>query len=169
MERVKLWDKYTGPVDQEAIKLEFFRKISRKNPPFRVKVRLPRRNRALIPPMVKYHYEKPAKLLPSLRDVLRVESVYGRETIKSEIMSDGEDDVKINNCDDMDVFEMNGNGNMSENVVNGVCKLEGDVFNGIDAMKKEIFLPDIVADLTGEGKLVQQQWCWSVACSFFLW
>lgn len=40
-ERVELWDKYAAPVDQNAIKLEFFRKIQRKNPPFRVKRKLP--------------------------------------------------------------------------------------------------------------------------------
>lgn len=151
--------------------------MSRKNPPFRVKVRLPRRNRALIPPMVKYHYEKPVKLLPSLRDVLRVENFYGQyqqqqELVKTEVMTDDEDELR-NNCengDDTDVlfsgcYEMNGNGNSnSESVVNGILKTEGDVFNGVDTVKKEVFLPDIVTDVSGEGKLP----VWCVGCIFLV-
>jgi len=43
-ERVRLWDRYAGPIDQDAIKIEFFRKAHRRNPPFRFKVKLPPRN-----------------------------------------------------------------------------------------------------------------------------
>lgn len=72
-ERVKIWDKFANePVDQHAIKLEFFRRVYQKNPPFRYKVRVTPKNRAKIPPMVRNHYKKPVHLLPSLRDVLRV-------------------------------------------------------------------------------------------------
>nr|XP_022920413.1 PHD finger protein 12 isoform X2 [Onthophagus taurus] len=78
-ERNRLWDLYNGPVDQDAIKVEFFRKIHSKNPPFRFKIKLPRRERATIPQMVKYHYSKPVQLLPSLRDVLRLNTVLHRE------------------------------------------------------------------------------------------
>lgn len=39
-ERVKLWTEYTGPVDQDAIKIDFLRKTHRRNPPFNFKVRL---------------------------------------------------------------------------------------------------------------------------------
>lgn len=74
-ERIKLWDKFTGPVDQDAVRLEFFRKIHSKNPPFRFKVKLAPRNKVKVPEMVKFHYRKPVKLLPSLRDVLRLEYV----------------------------------------------------------------------------------------------
>ncbi|KAK9892454.1 hypothetical protein WA026_019906 [Henosepilachna vigintioctopunctata] len=75
-ERVKLWDKFAGAsLDQNAIKLEFFRKVNRKNPPFRVKIRLGEKNKAKIPEMVKSHYCKPVHLLPSLRDVLRITSL----------------------------------------------------------------------------------------------
>lgn len=176
-ERIKLWDKFTAPVDQEAIKLEFFRKISRKNPPFRIKVRLPRKNRAIIPPMVKYHYEKPAKLLPSLRDVLRIESIYGQQqqqqqyqqqTVKSEIMTDDEDETRnCENGDETDVlfsgcYEMNGNGSSSESVFNGVVKTEGEVFNGVDAVKKEVFLPDVVTDVSSEGKVDSVFFCFVI-------
>ena len=41
-ERVKLWDKYCGPVNQDAIKVQFLKKIHRQNPPFRLKVKHPR-------------------------------------------------------------------------------------------------------------------------------
>lgn len=42
-ERLKLWDRYTGMVDQDAIKLKFLSKVHRKDPPFRIKMRMPRR------------------------------------------------------------------------------------------------------------------------------
>lgn len=44
-ERVKLWDKFTVPVDQDAIRLKFFQRVHRKNPPFRYKVRRALRSR----------------------------------------------------------------------------------------------------------------------------
>ena len=43
-ERVKLWDRYAGPIDQDAVNVEFIRKAHNKNPPFRFKVTLPPRN-----------------------------------------------------------------------------------------------------------------------------
>lgn len=47
-ERVRLWDRYAGPIDQDAIKVEFFRKAHRRNPPFRFKVKLAPRNRVRV-------------------------------------------------------------------------------------------------------------------------
>lgn len=47
-ERLKLWDRYAGPIDQDAVKVEFFRKSHRRNPPFRFKVKLPPRNRVRV-------------------------------------------------------------------------------------------------------------------------
>ena len=44
-ERVKLWDKFTVPVDQDSIRLKFFQQVHRKNPPFRYKVRRALRSR----------------------------------------------------------------------------------------------------------------------------
>lgn len=143
-ERVKLWDRFTGPVDQDTIKLEFFRRVSRRNPPFRFKVALPRRNRALVPEMVRYHYQKPAKLLPSLRDVFRLESVCGG-SIKSENV-DEEEDSEVSGRP-----ECNGE---AEEVANGAVKTEGEVFNGVDGVKKEVFLPDVVSDVSGEGEFL---------------
>lgn len=40
-ERVKLWDKFHGPVSQDALKLHFLNKVNKRNPPFRRKVKLP--------------------------------------------------------------------------------------------------------------------------------
>lgn len=75
-ERVKLWDQFEKPVDQESVKTEFMRKVHCKNPPFRVKLKPKPRHCAEIPPMVEFHYKNPPALLPSLRDVLRCERVY---------------------------------------------------------------------------------------------
>lgn len=77
-ERIRLWDKFSGPVDQDAIKTQFIRKVHCKNPPFRVKVRLNSRKKASIPGMVRQHYKNPVPLLPSLKDVLRLETVANR-------------------------------------------------------------------------------------------
>lgn len=35
--------------------------------------------------MVKYHYKKPVQLLPSLKDVLRIETVYRKKRIKEQL------------------------------------------------------------------------------------
>lgn len=86
-ERVELWDRFNGPVDQESIKIEFFRKVHRKNPPFRTKIKLAPRKKANIPEMVKYHYNQPIHLLPSLRDILRVEYVKDRQQSDAYLLS----------------------------------------------------------------------------------
>lgn len=70
-QRVALWDKYTGPIDQDAVKTEFLQKTRRQNPPFRFKVKLAPRNRAKVPNAVKEMYKNRPPLIPSLRDVLR--------------------------------------------------------------------------------------------------
>ena len=43
-EKMKLYDKYTGDISQQTVKVQFLNKIHRKNPPFRIKVRHPRRH-----------------------------------------------------------------------------------------------------------------------------
>ncbi|XP_050702212.1 PHD finger protein 12-like [Eriocheir sinensis] len=63
-ERVKLWDKFTVPVDQDAIRLKFFQQVHRKNPPFRYKVRRALRSRIRVPQAVKDQYADPPDLLP---------------------------------------------------------------------------------------------------------
>uniref|UniRef100_A0A1B0CXB5 PHD finger protein 12 n=1 Tax=Lutzomyia longipalpis TaxID=7200 RepID=A0A1B0CXB5_LUTLO len=81
-ERVKLWSKFEGPVDQETIKAQFLRRAYSRNPPFRVKLKPKPRMVAEIPEMIVHHYRNPPQLLPSLRSVMRYESV--RKRIKEE-------------------------------------------------------------------------------------
>lgn len=88
-QRLKLWNQFSGPVDQETIKLEFFRKIHTKNPPFRVKCKSLPKEKIVVPAMVEYHYQHPPDLLPSLRDILRYEQVkksYGTEDPTTELV-----------------------------------------------------------------------------------
>lgn len=77
-ERVKLWDKFSGPVDQQTIKSDFIRKVNCRNPPFRFKMKPKLRQCAEIPQMVEYHYKHPPPLIPSLRDVLRCDRLIKR-------------------------------------------------------------------------------------------
>lgn len=77
-QRLKLWNKYSGPIDHETIKLEFFRRVHCKNPPFRVKTKTLPRKRTLIPPTIAYHYKNRPKLLPTIQDVMRCEHAYQR-------------------------------------------------------------------------------------------
>lgn len=63
-ERVRLWDKFTGHVDQDAIKLDFFRHVRRAKPPFQVHRPLPRRKTVQVPEAVKALYENPQAKLP---------------------------------------------------------------------------------------------------------
>lgn len=74
-ERIRLWNKFSGPVDHETIKTEFLRKVHLKNPPFRIKLKPKPRDRVEVPPMVEYHYKNPPPLLPSLKEVLRYETL----------------------------------------------------------------------------------------------
>ena len=53
-ERIKLWNRFNGPVDQDTVKLEFFRRIHSRNPPFRCKLKPKPRNRIDVPPMIEY-------------------------------------------------------------------------------------------------------------------
>ncbi|KAK5638701.1 hypothetical protein RI129_012996 [Pyrocoelia pectoralis] len=127
-ERIKLWDKFTGPVDQDAIKMEFFRKAHRKNPPFRVKVKLAQRGRIQVPPMVKYHYKNPVELLPCLRDlqryniaVRRSQDIYIPTDTKTDIELEDikeEDDVEKLNSNTNGVFEMSCEG---EEFLQNIC------------------------------------------------
>lgn len=75
-ERIKLWNQFSTCVDHETVKTDFLRRVHRKNPPFRFKVKPKLRHCAQVPPMVEFHYKNPPPLLPSLRDVLRCERVY---------------------------------------------------------------------------------------------
>ncbi|KAI4454837.1 phd finger protein 12 [Holotrichia oblita] len=163
-ERNRLWDKYNGPIDQDAIKLEFFRRINRKNPPFRIKIRLPPPKKVAVPPMVKHHYKNPVQLLPSLRDVLRLHTVENRENYyganyedvvyedpqdNSESYSDSsrkshmetsfyeENAVKLNN-----IIEKQ----CSNDRVNGIFELNGEAEEFLENVLKETELKTIKSE-----------------------
>ncbi|XP_042240083.1 PHD finger protein 12-like isoform X2 [Homarus americanus] len=63
-ERVKLWDKFNVPVDQDSVRLNFLQRCHRKNPPFRYKVKRALRSRIRVPLAVKEQYSEPPDLLP---------------------------------------------------------------------------------------------------------
>lgn len=78
-ERMKLWDRYAkDPVDHEVIKLQFFRKVHMKNPPFRTKLKPQRIDDIEIPEIVRYQYENPPDLLPSMKQIMRIENLKKR-------------------------------------------------------------------------------------------
>lgn len=70
-ERIKLWNQFNANMDQDTVKNEFFRKVHRRNPPFRVRQKPKIRDRVEVPPVVEFHYQNPPNLLPSLRELLR--------------------------------------------------------------------------------------------------
>lgn len=133
-ERVKLWNQFNTCVDHETVKTDFLRRVHRKNPPFRFKVKPKLRNCAEIPSMVEFHYKNPPPLLPSLRDVLRCERVYREHGLPSivnthnfhdEVNKDleniqkaneivrqfengGDEEVNDSKIEDDDVIEING-------------------------------------------------------------
>ncbi|KAG4078348.1 hypothetical protein HA402_013058 [Bradysia odoriphaga] len=75
-ERIKLWNRFSGPLDHETVKAEFLRKSHCKNPPFRYKIKSAPKERIQVPAIVEYHYKNRPTLLPSLRQVKRCENVY---------------------------------------------------------------------------------------------
>ncbi|XP_019872648.1 PHD finger protein 12 [Aethina tumida] len=161
-ERTQLWEKFTGPVDQEAIKMEFFRTVHRTNPPFKMKVRRELKQRAKIPEMVRHHYKNPIELLPTLRDVLRIE-VDG-DDIKSEDGGDplDVDDIKEEDSEMISVSECVTNEDgvrIREDDTN--CTLNGFVKNGgdfNDVIKKENYLmSEFISGITTEVELELKQ------------
>lgn len=74
-ERVALWEKFSGPVDQHAIKIDFIRRARKARPAFRIKVPLCVRGRVAVPDMVRHHYQNPPPLLPSRREYVRCRNV----------------------------------------------------------------------------------------------
>ncbi|XP_058821090.1 PHD finger protein 12 [Topomyia yanbarensis] len=74
-ERMKLWNHFSVIHDQDSVKNEFFRKVHRRNPPFRIKQKPKLRDRIEVPAMIEYHYKNPPSLIPSLRELLRSERV----------------------------------------------------------------------------------------------
>ncbi|CAH0696949.1 unnamed protein product [Spodoptera exigua] len=74
-ERVALWEKFSGPVDQQAVKVDFIRRARKVRPAFRMKVPVATRGRVVVPAMVRQHYDHPPPLLPSRREYVRCRNV----------------------------------------------------------------------------------------------
>ncbi|GBP60093.1 PHD finger protein 12 [Eumeta japonica] len=70
-ERIALWNRFSGPVDQDAIKIDFIRRARRSKPCFRIKVPSVCRGRVVVPTAVRAQYARPAPLLPSRREYVR--------------------------------------------------------------------------------------------------
>ncbi|KAK3587148.1 hypothetical protein CHS0354_006790 [Potamilus streckersoni] len=83
-DRVCLWDKFSERIQHHSVKINFFKKIHRQFPPFRIKYRHPKRPTLSIPEAVKEFYKNPAPLLPSVSEALA-----GEPTVRtSEFSSD---------------------------------------------------------------------------------
>lgn len=61
-EKMKLYDKYTGDINQQTVKVQFLNKIHRKNPQFRIKVKHSRRRTVKVPEAVRQMYASPSTL-----------------------------------------------------------------------------------------------------------
>ncbi|XP_076363794.1 PHD finger protein 12-like isoform X2 [Tachypleus tridentatus] len=66
IEREKLWDRCDGQMSQNTVKMNFLKKVHRRNQPFRYKV----------PDAVKMQYKSPPSLLPNVTESLPLPSVY---------------------------------------------------------------------------------------------
>lgn len=75
VERVKIWNKFSTPIDHEIVKNEFLRKVISDEEPSEEHVQ-PKSSGIKVPAIIKYHYENPPPLLPSLRSLLRAEEHY---------------------------------------------------------------------------------------------
>lgn len=84
-ERVRLWNRFHQPLDHENVKLEFFRRVNTRHPPFRTKTSVRARAHIEVPAIVRYHYEHPPALLPSMRQTLRYDRVKRRKNLPTAV------------------------------------------------------------------------------------
>jgi len=56
-EKIKLYDKYCGAVDQHTVKMAFLKKVHRQHPPFRMKTIAARRETIEVPEAIRAHYK----------------------------------------------------------------------------------------------------------------
>ncbi|XP_068159975.1 PHD finger protein 12 [Drosophila tropicalis] len=84
-ERVRLWNRFHQPMDHENVKMEFFRRVNTLHPPFRMKLAVRSRCHIDIPAIVRYHYEHPPALLPSMRQTLRYDRVKRRKMLPTAV------------------------------------------------------------------------------------
>lgn len=68
-ERVKLRAKFSGHINIDAVKINFLKKVHRQSPPFRLKIRHPKRKTIAIPPSIRDLYMNPPPLLPRVSEV----------------------------------------------------------------------------------------------------
>ncbi|RWS12711.1 hypothetical protein B4U79_11049 [Dinothrombium tinctorium] len=61
-ERVKLWNQYTGKIAPNVVKLDFLKKLQRKNPPYRSKVSVPSPPPVNVPEAIRLMYKNPSSL-----------------------------------------------------------------------------------------------------------
>ncbi|BFG00361.1 PHD finger protein 12 [Drosophila madeirensis] len=84
-ERVRLWNRFNQPVDHESVKMEFFRRVHTRHPPFRTKTTVRTRAHIDVPASVRHHYEHPPPLLPSMRQTLRYDGVKRRKNLPNSV------------------------------------------------------------------------------------
>lgn len=84
-ERVRLWNRFHQPLDHENVKMEFFRRVNTRHPPFRMKLTMRGRAHIDVPAIVRYHYEHPPALLPSMRQTLRYDRVKRRKQLPTAV------------------------------------------------------------------------------------
>ncbi|XP_017012503.2 PHD finger protein 12 [Drosophila takahashii] len=84
-ERVRLWNRFHQPLDHENVKLEFFRRVNTRHPPFRTRIALRPRAHIEVPATVRHHYEHPPALLPSMRQTLRYDRVKRRKNLPTAV------------------------------------------------------------------------------------
>lgn len=93
-ERLKYWDQFgKDPIDHEVIKLQFFRKVNMKNPPFRTKMKPQLFDEVVIPEVIRYQYENPPNLLPSLKKIMRIEALKRKGTVSMPLELGKKNDV----------------------------------------------------------------------------
>ncbi|XP_050666665.1 PHD finger protein 12 [Leptidea sinapis] len=124
-ERVALWDKFSMPVDQQAIKIDFITRARHQK--YRVGRSRSRWGRVVVPRSVQLHYRKPPPLQPSRREHVRCRNVAnnGAEDSKTEEEESSEQKHKI--CVNLEC-PMNTYGNcpLEKPVLVGASKQDAD-------------------------------------------
>ena len=64
-QRIKLWNHFSCNISQDTIKLDFLKKVHRKNPPFRTKIEISPTPRVVVPEAIKQMYKSRPSLLPN--------------------------------------------------------------------------------------------------------
>ncbi|XP_052832792.1 PHD finger protein 12 [Octopus bimaculoides] len=74
-ERIKLRAKFSGHINMHAVKIDFLKKVHRQSPPFRLKIRHPKRKSISIPSAIKDLYMNPPPLLPRASEAALIASM----------------------------------------------------------------------------------------------